>query len=83
MVREELNLFKDFHYKEQWNDFPYIVEFKGDKARVISTEIFSIKKCSRFNKLHRNGSTTSGNHYSLTVNGYRVYFISKYQITLT
>ncbi len=78
MEKQQIILYKDFDQTQKWNEEPYEVEFKGDKARVISNHFLSKGKASRFNKLSRNGQTCSGFHYGLTVNGLKVHFISKY-----
>jgi hypothetical protein len=82
METQDIILYKDFNYSVKWNDFTYKVEFNGNKARVISSEPFSKNTKSRFNKLIRCGKTTIGNHYCLTVNGQKVFFISTYNIKL-
>jgi hypothetical protein len=79
-VMEKVLMFKDFHQSKVWNEQPYVVEFKSNKARVISNEAFSKDIKSRFNKLIWTGKTTSGTHYCLTVNGEKAFFIAKYDI---
>ena len=80
METHQIILYRDFRQTKKWSEQPYEVEFKGDKARVISNEAFSKVTKSRFCKLSMNGKTSSGVHYGLTVNGERVHFISTYQI---
>ena len=78
MVKQQIVLYKDFYQTKKWSEEPYEVEFKGDKARVISTEQWSKGKKSRFNKLTRVGKTGDNVHYALKANGFMTYFISTY-----
>jgi hypothetical protein len=77
-MTEPMEFFKDFNYKEKFQGL-YEIEFKGNSARVHDKTWF-VPNVSRFNKLSWHGKTCSGNHYGLTVNGQRAYFISKYEI---
>lgn len=77
-MKQLLTLYKNFNQSKPYIE-QYEVEFKGDKARLnINTLITTVH--TRFNKLTKVGQTCSGNHYMLTVNKKKVFFISTYDI---
>lgn len=81
MEKHQIILYRDFDQTKKWSEEPYEVEFKGDKARVVSNEGWTKGATSRFNKLSWHGQTCSGVHYGLRVNGLKAYFISPYKIS--
>jgi hypothetical protein len=74
-----VTLYIDFNQSKPWSSTEFEVEFNGDKARVYNNGGFG-PKVSRFNQVRRNGKTGVNNHYSLSVNGYKVYFMTTHNI---